>query len=474
MPKSPAAGWWGSVRVRTTFAATLVVAVALAVGALVLITQVRSSLQANLRSAALSRAADIAALAAPGRLPAVLGLPNQDATFAQVVGPSGRVVAASANIAGEPTVGPPVHDTRPVTRTVRGPVVGQNGRYGLVAVPAHLGVRPVTVYTGYSLATTDLAVGDIEAALLVGLPVLLLLVAATSWSIVGRALRPIDRVREEVATITTEDLHRRVPVPPSGDELARLARTMNGMLDRLEAAVDRQRAFVADASHELRSPLTALRTQLEVGLAAGATTNWPATVEGALLEEGRLERLVTDLLLLARLDAPPATRPPHGGWDAPPRAADLAAVARADVASRAGAPPVELRVGEAPARVGLDEHLARRVIANLVDNARRHAVSTVEVEVTVEAARTVVLVVADDGPGVPVQHRERVFERFTRLDDARSSDTGGAGLGLAIVREVVERHRGTVRFADAPRGTRVEVRLPLAGATPRPAETTPQ
>ncbi|MHB1592875.1 MAG: HAMP domain-containing sensor histidine kinase [Streptosporangiaceae bacterium] len=465
MAEPETARWWGSMRVRTTLAATLVVAAALAVGALVLVTQVRNSLETNLRAAAMSRAGDIAALAASGRLPTVLDLPNQDATFAQVVGFGGRVVAASANIAGEPAVGPLRRGTRPVAYTVQGPAVGQDGRYGLVALPAHHRGRPVTVYTGYSLTTTDLAVGDVAVGLLAGLPLLLLLVAMTSWWIVGRAVRPIDRIRSEVATITTEDLHRRVPVPPSGDELARLARTMNGMLDRLEVAVDRQREFVADASHELRSPLTTLRTQLEVGLAAGTRTDWPTTVQGALMEE---ERLVADLLLLARIDAPPTLRPAPAGRGGATKPCDLAAVVRADAASRQGTPPVVLRADGPPALVDVDEHLARRVVANLVDNARRHAETAVSVEVTIDARRMVVLVVADDGPGVPAEQRERVFERFTRLDDARS-DAGGAGLGLAIVRAVVGLHGGTVGFTDAPRGARVEVRLPLAGSAPFPA-----
>ncbi len=457
----------GSVRLRTTLAATLAVAVALTVGAVVMVTVLRASLESNRRAAATSRAQDIAALAASGRLPATLGLPGQDATFAQVVGAGGTVVAASTNIAGEPPVGPPLHGRRSGRLTIQGNAIGQNGRYGLVAVPAREAARALTVYAGYSLALTDLAVGDVELALAVGLPLLVVLVACTSWWIVGRAMRPIDLIRAEVARITTEDLHRRVPVPATDDELGRLALTMNGMLDRIEAGADRQRAFVADASHELRSPLTALRTQLEVGLAAGPSTDWPATAEGALAEEQRLERLVTDLLLLARLEAHPDQRRPHAGQRGAPGSGvcDLAATAEADLAHRPSPPALRLRTGgDRRPLVRVDEHLARRVVSNLVDNACRHARSAVSVSVEVCEGATVELVVADDGPGVAPEDRERVFERFTRLDAARGTDSGGAGLGLAIVRDIVVRHGGSVRFTDAPLGARVVVRLPAAPA----------
>jgi len=237
-------------------------------------------------------------------------------------------------------------------------------------------------------------------------------------------------------------------VPPGRDEIHRLAVTLNTMLDRLEAARARQREFVADAAHELRSPLANMRTQLEVARHLGPAADWPAVGEDLLADTKRLGRLVDDLLLLARADAAPVpTR--HDP-------VDLAAVAR-DVAARFGE-PVRV-VGDGPVWTVGDEDELRRVVSNLVDNAVRYAATGVEVGVGRDGA-TAVLTVTDDGPGIPVADRARVFERFVRLDPARSRlrrtddagwtpDSGGAGLGLPIVRELVRRHGGTVTLADA-------------------------
>lgn len=457
---------WGTVRLRTTLAATGVVAAALVLGAFVLVAQLHASLVASRRAAAVSLSADIAALAASGHLPPVLGLPNEEGSFAQVITSTGTVLVSSGNISGSPAVGPPVGGRgRRRFSTQRG-AAGLDGPFGLVALGSRFDGRSVTVYVGYSLATADLAVSDIRLALLAGVPMLLVVVAATSWIVVGRALRPIAAIRAEVDEITSRDLHRRVPEPDTGDEVARLARTMNAMLDRVERAAERQRAFVADASHELRSPLTALRIQLEVGVAGAERTDWPATAAGALAEEERLERLVSELLLLARLDAgASATRGPP---------AELADVARRDLAGRPGEPEVTLHaVPGARSRVGLDEHLARRLVANLVDNACRHARRRVEVTVCSEEPSWVELAVADDGPGIAEGDRERVFGRFVRLDSARAAGDGGLGLGLAIVREIVESHGGRVWFADVPVGARVVVRLPAPAGMPAGSGRTP-
>lgn len=444
-----------SVRVRTTAAATLIVAVALSLGAVILLDRFRTSLEHNRQDAAVSRAADIASLANTGRLPSVLGLPNEDTSFAQVVDAKGQVIAASANISGDPPVGPgPSAGTRsPSVRTLTGAPVGGNGRFGLVSVPASMGGAEVTVYTAFSYLTSDLAVRDVRLGLFIGMPLLLLVVASTTWMIVGRALRPIDTIRAEVASVTSTDLHRRVPEPRGDDEVARLARTMNSMLDRLEVSTTRQRTFVADASHELRSPLASLRAQLEIGLARGDQTDWPKVAEGSLAEEARIERLVRDLLLLASLDV--RQQPlAHG-------ATDLSAVVDTDLAGRPARPGIHIQTrDEGPSRVAMSGDLARRVIGNLMDNAQRLARSEVTVTVGPGGPNVTQLTVTDDGPGIRPEDRERVFERFTRLDAARSLDDGGAGLGLAIVRDIVERAGGTVQFVDRDVGARVVVRLP--------------
>ena len=453
----------GPVRVRTTLAATLVLAVTLAIGSIVALGSFRSSLIGNLRAAAMLRALDIASLARSGHLPAVLGLPGQEAGFAQVVAPQGRVVAASANLAGEPAIGPfLLPGSTAEARVVDGQSVGQDGRYGLVALPVSMGTKTLTVYAAYSLTTADIAVWDLEVVLIVGLPLVLAVVAGTTWAIVGWALRPVDAIREKVGEITTRDLHQRVPEPNSGDEVSRLAHTMNSMLNRLETGVERQRSFVADASHELRSPLSSLRAQLEIGLARGAATKWPDAASNALAEEARLERLVKDLLLLARLDGAPRPRGPMP-------LVDLATVVRSELAERSFGARVSFRDGtKGPVPVALEGDLSRRVVANLLDNAQRYARS--EVSVCVEAGdNEAQLVVADDGPGIAPEDRERVFERFTRLDSSRNADEGGAGLGLAIVRDIVVARGGTVAFVDTTVGACAVVRLPAPSRNEAPA-----
>jgi signal transduction histidine kinase len=282
--------------------------------------------------------------------------------------------------------------------------------------------------------------------MLIGFPVLLVVVGAVTWLVTRRALRPVEGIRREMAAITrSEDLARRVPVPGTHDEVARLALTTNETLAALQTSVERQRRFVADASHELRSPIASLRTQLEVGAAHPGLLD----VEGAVEDTVRLQRLAADLLLLAKLDA--GERPADAR-------VDLAALAREEAAGRAG---VTVRAEDGVTVAGSRGQLVR-VLANLLDNAQRHARSAVEVSVRREGGVAVVGV-ADDGDGVPGADRERIFERFVRLDAARSRDDGGAGLGLAIARDVAVHHEGTLTVRDAPAGGALfELRLPAA------------
>jgi signal transduction histidine kinase len=245
-------------------------------------------------------------------------------------------------------------------------------------------------------------------------------------------------------------------VPESQDEIHRLAVTLNDMLARIETARARQRAFVADAAHELRSPLTNMRTQLEVAQRLGERTDWPTVSDDLLADTERLARLVEDLLLLARSDDPAAA-------EAARRAAVPVELGEllAGVSARYPSPPVVLRTPAAPCWVLGDPDALHRVVANLVDNAVRHARTRVVLAARAEGRERVVAV-TDDGPGIPAADRERVFDRFTRLDDARARDAGGAGLGLAIVRELVRRHGGAVRLSDAGPGLRAEIRLAAA------------
>ncbi|MFE7131128.1 sensor histidine kinase [Streptomyces sp. NPDC057638] len=311
----------------------------------------------------------------------------------------------------------------------------------------------LTVYAGAPLASEREAVETARSALLVGLPVLLVVVGGVTWLTTRRALRPVEDIRSEMAAIThSEDLSRRVPEPDSQDEVARLARTTNETLAALEASVERQRRFVADASHELRSPIASLRTQLEVGAAHPELLDVP----GAVADTVRLQQLAADLLLLARLDA---------GERAGRTRIDLGALVREEVSQRAqDAMPVTVdgSPGTAPQALEVEGSRSQlaRVLGNLLDNAQRHARASVTVSVRREAGN-VVLRVADDGAGVPEEERERIFERFVRLDDARTRDEGGAGLGLAIARDVAGRHGGGLTVRRSPEGGALfELRLP--------------
>ncbi|MFJ2745017.1 sensor histidine kinase [Streptomyces sp. NPDC087440] len=269
-----------------------------------------------------------------------------------------------------------------------------------------------------------------------------LVLVLTGWVAARLTLRPVEAMRAELADITARSLDRRVPVPAIGGVLQKLARTLNATLDRLQAAADRQARFVADASHELRSPIASLRASLESSLTHSEGVDWPQTARGTLADIERIQHLTDDLLLLTRIDGPA------------PRADE--SVQLADLASDV---VEELRhlhrnrslhvtctaPAELPPLTGSPVRL-ERLLRNLLDNACRHARSEVAAVLSTDAERRTVRVeVRDDGPGIPPADRERVFERFTRLDDSRTrADGGGAGLGLAIAREIAVRQGGTL------------------------------
>jgi signal transduction histidine kinase len=378
---------------------------------------------------------------------------------------------------------------------------------------------------------------------------------------VGRALRPVEAIRLEAESIGGATIHRRLPEPATDDEIGRLARTMNAMLGRLDRSAQRQREFVSDASHELRSPVAAIRTDLEVALHEGDQADWPTVARAVLAEEGRLETLLGDLLVLAADDETAATAG-HAMVDMARLAADEVARGRpvpvdlviddrpptgpsptnrrtdhpdhsdadadADHASRTGtggdhrvptrpavadgatnhadadepdadqrthprsivsgdgghgdgggADGVEGEGGDRPgqdrsgtAALGGDELMVEgvaarleRALANLVDNAARHADGRVQVAVRRDDDRVKVYV-DDDGPGIPAIDRERIFERFTRLDGSRARGKGGAGLGLAVVRSIATRHGGCVWAGASPLGG-ARFTLDLPAARPR-------
>ncbi|MFI6336759.1 ATP-binding protein [Streptomyces sp. NPDC050535] len=466
---------FGSVRARATLGATLVVAVALLAAGAAVTLSLRSNLSGEASTQAERAARSVAADLAGGQAYDRLSLDDDDRPV-QIVDEEGTLVAASEEL--ERISGTGVGAVRPQAPATGdgdgdGPdddggddeslepgeigeetafsdgsatIDGDAEDYRFAAVTVEVpGKGTLTVHAGAPLAAEQSAVRTALTVMLIGFPLLLVVVAGVTWWVTRRALRPVEGIRSEMAAITaSEDLARRVPVPDTHDEVAGLARTTNETLAALEQSVERQRRFVADASHELRSPIASLRTQLEVGAAHPELLD----VAGAVADTVRLQRLAADLLLLARLDA--GERPADTRFD-------LGAVVREEAAGRAGvtaeAPVVEV--------TGSRGQLAR-VLGNLLDNAQRHARERVAVSVRTEGGWAV-LRVGDDGAGVPPEERERVFERFVRLDDARSRDDGGAGLGLAIARDVAVRHGGTLTVGEAPGGGALfELRLPGA------------
>ncbi|MFI6809835.1 ATP-binding protein [Streptomyces luteogriseus] len=465
---------FGSVRARATLGATLVVAVALVAAGAAVLLSLRSNLIGEAGTQAERSARAVASeLAAGTPYDKLSGLDGDDGPV-QVLDEHGRLVAASEDlerISGtdtgrvkpQPAVKPSGDDDdddaddagEPLEAgEISGESVFSNGsatidgdaedyRFAAVEVETH-DRGHLKVYAGSPLAAEHGAVRSALTVMLIGFPLLLGVVAAVTWLVTRRALRPVEGIRREMAAIThSEDLARRVPEPDTHDEIARLASTTNETLAALETSVERQRRFVADASHELRSPIASLRTQLEVAAAHPELLD----LDGAVEDTVRLQRLAADLLLLARLDA--GERP----GDAK---VDLARLAREAAEGRTG-----VTVDAEPVEVAGSRGQLGRVLANLLDNAQRHARSAVTVNVRRAGDRAVVGV-ADDGDGVPEGDRERIFERFVRLDAARSRDDGGAGLGLAIARDVAVRHGGTLTAGRGPAGGALfELRLPL-------------
>ncbi|MFD3315319.1 ATP-binding protein [Streptomyces sp. NPDC058694] len=471
----------GSVRARATLAATLVVAIALVAAGAAVLLALRASLIDRADAEADSVARNAASALSNGLAYNDLDLPDGDENPVEVLDRKGKAVASGEDVEGmsvtarasdrlnsvanddagdtdegvadeEDGLGPgDIADETwygEGTATVEGET--DDYRFAGVDVVTKGGV-PLTVYAGAPLSAEQGAVGTALTTMLIGLPVLLVTVSGVTYVVTRRALRPVEGIRAEMAAITaSEDLSRRVPEPATHDEVARLARTTNETLAALEASVERQRAFVADASHELRSPIASLRTQLEVGAAHPALLD----VDGAVEDTVRLQRLAADLLLLARLDA---------GERSPDARLDLAAFVREEAGQRVGdrvKVSVDADMDADAVEVSGSRGQLSRVLGNLLDNAQRHTRTSVAVTVR-RSGEWAVLGVADDGAGVPAAERERVFERFVRLDEARTRDDGGAGLGLAIARDVAVRHGGSLTVRDAPGGGALfELRLP--------------
>ncbi|MFC4585971.1 sensor histidine kinase [Sphaerisporangium corydalis] len=446
--------WWRrkSLRFRLTATASAVLALALAAAAWILVGALGRALISSTDELAYQRAREVVALADDGRLYDPIAV--SDGTIIQVLDARERITHIT--LGGDrlvPLVSARERASEPPDgrgRFVDGGPYGIPGPLRVVVLRADHGR---TVIAARSFKDVADSLTTTVHTLVIGTPVLLVLLGAASWLIIGRTLRPIDELRRGAAEISGTARERRLPVPEARDEVHELATTLNDMLARLEAAGASQRALVSDAAHELRSPLASIRLQLEVALGHPEGQEWRETAEGVLEDTLRLSRLAEGLLTLARLDERrrPARREP----------VDLGELVGA-TAGRYDGTVVKLAAAE-PAVVEGDAMDLGRVLVNLLDNAVRHAGAHVGLELRATASDAVITV-TDDGPGIPEADRERVFNRFTRLDSARSRDEGGAGLGLAIVRETVRAHGGSVHLEDASPGLRAVVRLPLARA----------
>ena len=451
-----------SLRARLMLLGVTGVAAALAIGSMVLYAVLALAIEQTVDGSARATAADVVAMAEAGTLPDPL--PVSGAQVVQVVDRAGRVVTASVSADRlTPLLRPAelARARRGRVLTVRGARAGITGPLRVVAVPVGPGDRPGTVIVAEQVRDLERSQRVLGRALLATYPLLLAVLAVIAWWMIGRTLRPVEGLRAGAARISGTGQDERLPVPDTADEIQALAVTLNDMLDRLATSRERQRAFVADAAHELRSPLTSMRTQLEVAQRLGEGGELPADL---LADVHRLARMVEDLLLLARAGADERAPSRRESFDAVPLLRE--------VAGRYAAARVPVSVADGPAVfVSADRDELQRVLSNLVDNGVRHASTRVVLAAAVSAGQAL-LTVTDDGPGVPPADRERVFDRFTRLDDARSRDAGGTGLGLAIVRELLRRSGGTITLTEAAptatapasspagSGLRAEVRLP--------------
>jgi signal transduction histidine kinase len=450
------------VRGRSALAAVVVVAFGLALGASAFVFLLQRELISTVQSDATARATQVATQLSREGIAGLGGdLSGSGGTqIVQVVDGAGRVVLASsdrARVRPLTQVRPPVGQVRdvrasrltllddddPYLLAVAG--VGSSGSYYRVIVATPIAAQQESIRTALTLV-------------LVGFPLLVILVAVAMWLLVGRALRPVERIRTRVGEIRGSAVRERIPVPGSGDEIQRLAETMNDMLTRLDHAQQTQRRFVADSSHELRSPLATLAASMELAATDRTAATWRELAPVMMREVDRMNRLVEDLLLLAKVD--------EDSLRLTVEDVDLDDLIGEEVRRLRAYSQVRVEQHIQPVRISGDRVRLGQAVTNLADNAARHAASVVRLSVD-ERAPHAVIVIEDDGPGVPPEQRHRVFERFVRLDVSRERGSGGSGLGLSIVREIVLAHDGRVRITDrSGRGCRVEVELPMPDQPP--------
>ncbi len=449
--------WWRrrTLRARLTILSAAGLSVGLAIGGALILGLLHYVLIRSVDSSLRQTASDLAPLVASDQLSSPI--PSAGTSIVQIIDPQQQVTHSSVG-ADElvPMISPVQQKWAEGGHVVV--IRGEDGERRVIVKTVTAVDRdndgdagPRLIIVAGSTHAAEESTETVTSFLLVLYPLLVALLSALAWRVVGWTLRPVEALRRSADQISAGGAGiATLPVPDGDDEVHRLAVTLNDMLERLDEGRARQRAFVADAAHELRSPIASLRTQLEVA----AHLDEPPLTADLLTDTIRLGRLVDDLLLLARADeGDPKLRPVE--------AIEVSRIAGEAVDAYVNARiPVTL-IADCPVWTVGEPSALRRVLDNLIANAARHASAsvTVEVNATDDVVR---LTVSDDGPGIPAEDRERVFDRFTRLDNARDRDQGGAGLGLPIVRELIRMHHGTIALADAVPGLRVEIELPPA------------
>ncbi len=450
------------VRVRTTIVATVVVILGMTAAALFLVNATRAALTRSVETTVTARSADLAAQAAAGGTPDVLPLVHN--ISAQLVSNS-EVVASTPDIEGQARI-VNVNVAASVIITTKLPTLdaeqndsgeGNDETEGpfLVAVTGVSGTGDVVIAAG-SLSTVTGTTRALVPLLALMVPAISLLAGFTVWRLTSRAFQPVDAMMRQAERISYGDLHVRVPVPEPKDEIRHLAEVLNGMLDRLEASVTRQQRLVADAGHELRSPVATLLTMGEVAEANPHLFDPRSLAADVVSQTRRLASLVEDLLVIARSDDPDI--------ELSRRPIDVSDLIREEAALRIHEAISVQAEASRPTIAYADRRRLGQVVRNLLDNAIRHASSVVRMATT-SADGTTTITVADDGPGIPEDERDQIFERFVRLDEARSRDSGGTGLGLAVARSLVEAHGGSIGVSTDPElgGALFKVTLPAAG-----------
>ncbi len=444
------------MRARTSIAATVAVAVAIAAAGVLMVVVVDGVLSNSVEQSVVQRSRDVAAqLASSGVAvvqPILDAAPN-DSTLIQVLYPSRRVGASSSTIAGEHALSSarPAAGSTEVSQVVVPFVDGEI--YLVAATGVKLDNRVLTVIAAQSLHDVQRTRDLVAVLLLVGGPLLVIAAGFVTWLAVGKSLNGVDQISVQVEAISARELSQRVPVPPANDEIHRLAITMNHMLGRLESSAASQRRFIADASHELKSPLASMRASIDVARVLDSIEDWKSTAPILDDEVTRMTKLVADLLLLAKAD--------EDQIKLRPALADLDDIVRDEAARLRAQTSFAVTCDCTPVQMLCDGERVAQGLRNLVDNAAGYAEKTVRISCSVRAGSAIICV-EDDGPGIPEDMRAAAVRRFVRLDEHRARNSGGSGLGLSIVREIARLHGGELTLGSSTLGgLQISIELPL-------------